>query len=79
MAQRKAYSFRVSEIMDQHVNDICLERKLDRTSVVRLALYTLSAYMQEDRVKEMNLFDIVHDLESRTPDDFPKFADFCAD
>lgn len=79
MSQRKAYSFRVSEMMDAHVNEICRERKLDRTSVVRLALYSLSAYMKEDRVKEMNLYDIVNDLESRTPTDFPKFSDFCAE
>lgn len=40
------------------------ERLIDRTTVIKLALYHFDSYMRRSEVQSKNLFDIVHDLES---------------
>lgn len=52
------------------------ERLIDRTTVIKLALYSFDSYMRRTDVQEMNLFDIVHELEGAAMPGQSSFAQF---
>lgn len=76
MKPRRPNTFRSTETMDKYLEMIMEERDLDRTSVIKLALYKLCCYMEKEDVKKMDLFELVADLEAEKPDGFPPFGVF---
>ena len=52
------------------------ELKLDRTSVIKLALYYFTAYMSQEEHKSVGLRELVEMLEQNAPLHFPSFAEF---
>ena len=52
------------------------ERYIDRTTVIKLALYYFDTYMRRDEVRCKNLFEIVNELESAAPPEQSRFAHF---
>lgn len=76
MASRIICSFRFTKEMHRFISDIMNERQLDRTSVLKLALYQFSAYMSKEESKMLTLAQLVETLERHAPDGFPDFASF---
>ncbi len=53
-----------------------MERNLDRTSIMKLALYRLGGYMSRPDVKKKSIHQVLAEIESQAPDSFPDFATF---
>ena len=56
-----------------------MERNLDRTSIMKLALYMLGGHMSLAAVRKMDIREVVEELETRVPRGFPKFAAFATE
>lgn len=52
------------------------ERMIDRTTIIKLALYHFDSYMRQMEVRKKNLFDIVKDLEDAATPEQSCFAEF---
>lgn len=52
------------------------ERLIDRTTVIKLALYYFDTYMRRQEVQTKDLFDIVQELESAAMPGQSCFAKF---
>lgn len=52
------------------------ERLIDRTTVIKLALYHFDSYMRRLEVQQKDLFDIVDDLERSAAPEQCCFAHF---
>lgn len=76
MSTRKAYTFKCSDILQNAMLDIMEERQLDRTSVIKLALYMLASYMSRERTRALSLHEIVADIEHSAPPSYPPYSDF---
>lgn len=76
MNPRRIYTFRCTEMMDKYMTHIMESRNLDRTSVIKLALYRLCVFMEREEVKQMDLFELVAALEADKGADFPPFGVF---
>lgn len=76
MASRKVCTFRYTKEMQRVMNEVMNELKLDRTSVIKLALYHFTAYMSQEEHKSVSLRDLVEMLEQDAPSHFPSFAVF---
>ncbi len=76
MASRIICTFRFTKEMQRLINEIMNERQLDRTSVVKLALYQFSAFMSREESKSLTLGQLVETLEHQAPEGFPDFACF---
>lgn len=72
----KVICFRATEPMCAVIDRIMDERMIDRTTVMKLALYHFDSYMRRDDVQGKDLFDIVKDLEKAAPRNQGRFADF---
>ena len=77
MSTRRAITFRCPETIMQAVEHIMLDRDLDRTSVIKLALYLLTATMKRPDIDEKDLWQLVCWLEHQAPEGMPSFAAFC--
>lgn len=62
--------------MQNAVLDIMEERQLDRTSVIKLALYMFASYMSRERTRALSLHEIVADIEHLAPPCYPPYSDF---
>lgn len=51
-------------------------RNLDRSSIIKLALYMLFSYMQREDVQMMDLYTLVRSVEKLATPEFPDFATF---
>lgn len=76
MAGAKIISFRATEPVCAVIERIMDERMIDRTTVMKLALYHFDSYMRRGDVQDKDLFDIVKDLENAAPAEQACFADF---
>lgn len=76
MTKRLAYTFRCPEPMRQTIEQIMLERNLDRTSVIKLALYHFCKTMSRKDVMKKDLYQIVQMLEQSDPEQFMSFEEF---
>ena len=76
MPTPKVICFRATEPMCATIERIMDERCIDRTTVIKLALYYFDTYMRRIKTREMNLFDIVDDLESSAAPEQSRFAHF---
>ena len=76
MAPRASITFRITGVMDKCITRLMSERKLDCTSVIKLALYMLSIYMSRPDVKKKNIHQVLAEIESQAPESFPDFATF---
>ena len=56
-----------------------MERNLDRTSVMKLALYMLGGYMSRPDVKKKSIHQVLAEIESHAPRRFPSFATFAVE
>lgn len=72
----KPYTFRCSELMCEEMERIMKERCVDRTSVIRLALYLLGEYMRREEVQQADLAGLIELMEREAPADYPRFARF---
>lgn len=73
----QACTFRCTDTMQNFLRGIVKERNIDRTSVLKLAVYLFAIYMQRSDVKKQNLFELVAGMESLAPRNFKRFASFC--
>ncbi len=64
--------------MERLVTKVMEERGLDRTSVIKLALYMFTSYASRQEVRCIPLKELVARIESRVPYRFPSFATFAA-
>lgn len=76
MSTLKAYTFKCTDTMQHAVQGIMDDWNLDRTSVIKLALYMLSAYMSKEETRRLDLYGLVEDLEKQAPPHYPRYADF---
>jgi hypothetical protein len=73
---RHAYTFRSTKLMDACMLQVMEKWEIDRTSVIKLALYLLSIYMKKCDVPAQNLNALVRDIELKAPSDFPDYGTF---
>lgn len=76
MASRKVCTFRYTAEMQRIMNELMNELKLDRTSIIKLALYYFTAHMSQEVNKSVSLRELVAELERNAPLHFPSFAEF---
>ncbi len=76
MSKRPAYTFRCPEPMRKSIEQIMSERNLDRTSVIKLALYHFCKTMKRRDMKKKDLYQIVQMMETNEPATFMSFEDF---
>lgn len=62
--------------MQNMINRIMDERSIDRTTVIKLALYHFDSYMRQLHVQSKNLYDIVSDLEDKATPEQICFEEF---
>ena len=65
--------------MDRLITKLMQERNLDRTSVMKLALYMLSSHMSQPDVKKKSIHQVLAEIESQAPERFPDFATFAVE
>lgn len=76
MSKRPAYTFRCPKPMQKAIEQIMVERNLDRTSVIKLALYCFCKTMKRRDLRRKDLVRIVKMMEESEPQNFPPFSDF---
>lgn len=76
MSKRLAYTFRCPEPMQKAIEQIMDELNLDRTSVIKLALYHLCKTLKRRDVRRKNLPQVVRMMEESEPKNFPSLSDF---
>lgn len=76
MSKSRTITCRVSEYVCEQIQRIMDERNIDRSTVIKLALYVLDSYMSRRDVQQMDLFAIIADLEKSASSTQPKFAQF---
>lgn len=69
-------TFRATEHICQTLSRIMDERGIDKTSVIKLALYLLDSYMSKDEIKGKDLFEIISQLEQESRSEQPPFEIF---
>lgn len=79
MAQRQSITFRCTHEMDKRLTKLMEERRLDRTSIIKLALYMLSSHMSQPAVRKQGIRDVLADIEGKRPARFPSFATFAVE
>ena len=65
--------------MDKCITKLMNERKLDSTSIMKLALYMLSSHMSQPGVKKKSIHQVLAEIESQAPERFPDFATFAVE
>ena len=76
MSTHKVICFRATAPMCATIERIMNERIIDRTTVIKLALYHFDSYMRRREVQDKNLYDIVRDLEGAAEPGQSCFAHF---
>ncbi len=76
VTQPYIYSFRCSRGMDESLCRLMRERSLNRTSVIRLALYALDCFSRRRDVRGLSLNELVESLEKVAPGSCLNFRDF---
>lgn len=74
---KKSISFKCSPSFQCSIQRIMNERNIDKSSIIKLALYLLDGYMQQDEIKKLNIFQLVDSIEKVGPQDRLDFGDFC--
>ncbi len=62
--------------MEESLTRLMQERGLNRTSVIRLALYALDCFSRRSEVQELSLADFIEQLQLLEPGACQSFADF---
>lgn len=73
----KIIIFRASEALCECIDRIMKERDIDKTSVIRLAIYVLCVWMGQAEIREMDLPRFIEALGNMAPEDMPAFGDVC--
>lgn len=76
MSTPKVVCFRATSAMCASIDRIMRERVIDRTTVIKLALYHFDSYMRRSEVRDKDLYDIVQDLEDSAAPGQSCFAHF---
>ena len=63
MNKNNIITFRASTHTKATLTRLMDERGIDRTSIIKLALYLLDAHMRRSRIRRMSLCDIVQAIE----------------
>lgn len=72
----KVICFRATDVMCEAIDRIMEERLIDRTTVIKLALYHFDTYMLRGETRTKNLHEIVDDLERKADPKQTRFAPF---
>ncbi len=62
--------------MEECLSRLMLERGLNRTSVIRLALYALDCLTRRRELARLSLVELVEELEALAPEGCKSFDDF---
>lgn len=73
---RKAYTFRCTKLMEQNVSDLMQTWNLDRTSIIKLALYLFCIHSKKCKIAHQDLYALVREIESLAPPEFPDYGSF---
>lgn len=73
---KRAYTFKGTAAMHGAMQGIMDHWGIDRTSVIKLALYLLATYTGKPDVRKMSIFELVEDIEKHAPEDFPRYERF---
>ena len=76
MTPTASVTFRITSVVDKCITKLMNERKLDSTSIMKLALYMLSSHMSQPDVKKKSIHQVLAEIESQAPERFPDFATF---
>ncbi len=76
ISQPFIYSFRCSRGMEDCLSRLMRERGLNRTSVIRLALYALDCLSRRGEVRALTLSELLEQLEELAPEAPVSFAEF---
>ncbi len=70
------YSFRCSRAVDARLTQLMEAQSLNRSSVIRLALYTLDCYMRRSDVRGLSLEQLLGHIEEMAPECGLSFESF---
>ena len=76
MARAQIICFRATKSIHEMINRIMDERMIDRTTVIKMALYHFDSYMRDSNKKNKTLYDIVSDLEDAASPEQVCFEEF---
>lgn len=79
MSKSLAFTFRCPEPMRTAMEQIMEERNLDRTSVIKLALYLLCKTLKRREFKKKDLYQVVRLMEQMAPEKYMSFDEFIGD
>lgn len=79
MATRQSITFRCTREMDKRITKLMNERRLDCTSIIKLALYMLSSHMSRPAVRKLGISEVLAGIEANRPARFPSFATFAVE
>ena len=79
MIPRASVTFRITSVLDKCITKLMNERKLDSTSIMKLALSMLGSYMSRPDVKKKSIHQVLAEIESQAPERFPDFATFAVE
>lgn len=74
MKKQTMITFRASVYTITTLTRLMNERNVDRTSIIKLALYLLDTYMQRPRIQRMNMLDIVRSIEKHSHISFSDYS-----
>lgn len=76
MSKRHAYTFRCPEPMQKALDEMMLNLNLDRTSVIKLAMYSFYTTLQHPEMKGKSPLDLVEIIEKKRQSEVMNFNDF---
>lgn len=76
MSKRIAYTFRCPESMQKALDEMMLELNLDRTSTIKLGMYSFYTALQCPEMKGKSPLEIVEILETQKSDTCMSFDAF---
>ncbi len=63
--------------MDHYMGRFMDEHTVNRTQIIRLGVYMLASFSQWEENRGSGLLELIRRMETRTPEAFPDFVEFC--
>ncbi len=74
---KRSVSFKCTADMHKAIEYIMERYNIDRSSVIRLALFDFINFVESPQGQRMTISEIITHLESQSPPPGRKFSDFC--
>ncbi len=76
-AEKKTVTFKCPSPALEFMQNMMEEKGIDRTSIIKLALYMFDGFMQDEEVRKLNLYELVERIEELAPKNQCSYCDFC--